>query len=356
VEGTGIVTALVVYLDQNKWIELARARHGSASDSSVLKVLAMLQDAVSAGRVVLPLSGTHYLETWHRTSWSSRHDLARTMRDLSQYTTLAPPYHLLCLEVEGLLLRHFRGPECECTATDVRQQLLGRGVNHAFNSPTGRMRLVEAIATPDSEEGPPVRHTGALRAIHRAQELPNQAYEWWSLAGSADSLSYPDFEVRSEHRLGLERVERENELATRIASDSYLRHRLDDYLVAEELASAIPYINHVAYWHGAATGHLIDRWMNVGPEFGHLLLDLLPTRLCVFHMRRSKHRNPQWKWHQHDGTDLAALSSAVPYCDIVVTERQWAHVLRSADLGARFGTTVCSRLVDLVPILDATEA
>jgi len=31
---------------------------------------------------------------------------------------------------------------------------------------------------------------------------------------------------------------------------------------------------------------------------------------------------------ESDLNDLAALSIAVAYCDVVVTEKQWAHVLR----------------------------
>ncbi|MEU7778892.1 hypothetical protein [Micromonospora parva] len=234
----------------------------------------------------------------------------------------------------------------------MSDRLLGRGVNHAFHSPTGRMRVVTQVAAEGVEEGPPVAPpANLLDAIEAARALPDDAYEWWSLAGTPDSLEYPDFEVRAEHRLGLERLKRETALAKRLAADSKLRHRLDDYILAEELLEAHDRINHFGFWHNADTGRLIDTWQTKGPEYGRFLLSLMPTRYCIFYMRRAKHRNPQWAWQQHDRTDLAALASAVPYSDVVVTERQWAHVFRSTGLDKRFGTRVLSRLSDLAELL-----
>lgn len=339
---------LIVYLDQNKWIELLRG----AQEPSTANVLAMLRSGVADGSLVVPLSAAHYLETWHRTDWHSRHELAQLMRNVSNFATLAPFQHLQCIETEALLLDHFRSPRCECKAPQTSDHLLGRGVNHAFHSATGRMRLVDRVASDSVEEGshipPPA---DLLRKTEAARARPDDAYEWWSLAGTPDGLAYPDFEVRAEHRLGLKRVRRETALAERFAADSKLRHRLDDYLITEELNEALDHLNNFAFWHNADTGKLKDTWRTTGPDFGRFLLNLMPTRVCVFHMRRAKHRNPQWPWQQHDRTDIAALASAVPYTDIVVTERQWAHVFRSAGLDKRFSTRVLNRLTDLVPLI-----
>jgi hypothetical protein len=338
----------VVYLDQNKWIELLRGE----KQKPVADVLDLLRRKVAEGSIVVPLSAAHYLETWHRQNWQSRHDLARLMRELSAYATVAPLHHLQCIEIERLLLENFRSPNCECDVPQISEQLVGRGVNHAFHSRTGRMRFVNNIASPGVQEGAPVAPPAELLAtIEKLKVLPGDPYEWWSLAGFADSLEYPEFETRGEHRRGSGQVDRELALAARLASDSWLRHRLDDFLMAEELIEVHDRINHFAFWHNADTTRLMQTWSSKGPEYGAFLLNLMPTRVCMFHMRRAKHRNPQWPWQQHDATDLAALASAVPYADITVTERQWAHVFRTSRLGERFGTTVISKLSDLVPLL-----
>jgi hypothetical protein len=49
--------------------------------------------------------------------------------------------------------------------------------------------------------------------------------------------------------------------------------------------------------------------------------------------------------------DLISLAVSLVYCDVVVTERRWAHFARRAQVQERYGTNVVSRLSDLLPIL-----
>jgi hypothetical protein len=49
--------------------------------------------------------------------------------------------------------------------------------------------------------------------------------------------------------------------------------------------------------------------------------------------------------------DVDALSVAVPYCDVVVTERHATHVLQAAGLPPRLGTRVLATLDDLIEVL-----
>jgi hypothetical protein len=41
----------------------------------------------------------------------------------------------------------------------------------------------------------------------------------------------------------------------------------------------------------------------------------------------------------------------VPYCDVVVTERQWARHINSSGLAKRYGTTVLHDLAELTNVL-----
>ncbi len=68
-------------------------------------------------------------------------------------------------------------------------------------------------------------------------------------------------------------------------------------------------------------------------------------------MRRLRHANPQKQWEGNDLNDVMALSVVVPYCDVVVTERQWAHSVGVAKLDRRFNTTVISDLRKLPELL-----
>ncbi len=49
--------------------------------------------------------------------------------------------------------------------------------------------------------------------------------------------------------------------------------------------------------------------------------------------------------------DLPSLSVAVAYCDVVVTEKHWANIMRRGELDRRNGTKVVTSVADLVPVL-----
>lgn len=77
----------------------------------------------------------------------------------------------------------------------------------------------------------------------------------------------------------------------------------------------------------------------------------MPSADVRISMLTAAHRNPQTRWTPNDIFDIDALSDAVPYCDIVVTERHAHHVLHSAGLPDRVGTMVLASLEDLVAAL-----
>jgi len=42
----------------------------------------------------------------------------------------------------------------------------------------------------------------------------------------------------------------------------------------------------------------------------------------------SAHEDPAFRWHIGDLYDVTALGTAAGYCDIVVAEKHWGHILR----------------------------
>src|ERR1700683_3220563 len=99
---TGVVQR--VYLDQNKWIGLARARTGRKEEAHLVEVLQAAQEAVRAGDASFPLSAQHYYETSHRGDRESREHLAWTMLGLSQGAAIASAQVVVPYEVEVALI------------------------------------------------------------------------------------------------------------------------------------------------------------------------------------------------------------------------------------------------------------
>uniref|UniRef100_UPI001C54523B hypothetical protein n=1 Tax=Mycolicibacterium vinylchloridicum TaxID=2736928 RepID=UPI001C54523B len=59
-------------------------------------------------------------------------------------------------------------------------------------------------------------------------------------------------------------------------------------------------------------------------------------------------RSPQKPWEGNDLNDVIALAIAVPYCDVVVTEKSWASLVNAAKVGKRFNTLVTRNINDVV--------
>ncbi|MEO8488602.1 hypothetical protein [Pseudomonas sp.] len=74
----------IVYLDQNKWIELARVHSGTVRSGPLAELYFQLNSAVEAGRVLFPLSASHVLETSKRNDPVSRGHVAVTQAALSK--------------------------------------------------------------------------------------------------------------------------------------------------------------------------------------------------------------------------------------------------------------------------------
>lgn len=116
-----------VYLDQNKWVDLASAEKGLAKGKRFEDALLLLRAMVDQGDVSLPLSATHYMETHNRRRYESRRELASTMAALSRLHTIAPSSSLLPGEFD----RAFNAM-CGKPVTPCELKPFGVGVSHAF--------------------------------------------------------------------------------------------------------------------------------------------------------------------------------------------------------------------------------
>lgn len=94
---------LVVYFDMNVWVSMTKGYVSRNPRWEAVK--ASMQGAVSAGRIVIPLSAAHYLDLWHRRDQRSREQVGVLMRDLSQYVAIKPTYWVRYHEVRAQISR-----------------------------------------------------------------------------------------------------------------------------------------------------------------------------------------------------------------------------------------------------------
>jgi hypothetical protein len=226
---------LVVYLDMNLWVALARGC--GQGDRQCEKTRRGLVEAVASGTLVAPLSASHYLELWHRRDRRSREEVGALMREVSDFATLASPATVRRSEVRSFLSEVAGAAPAACS------DLLGRGAAHAFGSADGRFRFVESLASADGvvPEGPPTQPPAGWEAMDRSAD----AWEWLQLVGLQDLLENEGVDRTPEHRFGSAWRARELEFRKRLSSDKPLRGRLWDYIVTEEIIALLDDINEL---------------------------------------------------------------------------------------------------------------
>lgn len=73
-------------------------------------------------------------------------------------------------------------------------------------------------------------------------------------------------------------------------------------------------------------------------------LDKLPTALCQFTLLFQRDQQLQRPIKVNDINDIWYLTLAIPYSDIVVTERMWAAISKQARLDKKCNTIIVSSL------------
>jgi hypothetical protein len=268
----------IVYLDQNKWIQLARVVNGIEHSPDV----AVIADAVRSNRIRLPLSAIHYMETARIADVGRRQRLGKVMWDFSKGQTLVSQRDLIIHEAEVVLSTLFPQIGIE------EISLIGTGAKHAFGMEytthfPQRLEdaLDRALVTGEFAFGMgPLRfldkthklsfqkHLGQLRSILQ-QNLPIEKWEDALYVLNVADMAEPFFSVLWKHN---------------ILSDSSKR---------------------------AVTEHLRS------------IVDGMPSRRVDLHLHRQVLRNKNYAPKENDLEDWSALGVAVAYCDIVVCEKHF---------------------------------
>jgi hypothetical protein len=331
---------LRVYLDQNKWIDLARAATGHAHGARFVDALAAARAAIAAGTASFPLDIYRYLETGKRRNDRSRTNLADVMFELSQQHTMARPHALLPSELDETLKRRFGRPE-----HPRRMQVFGTGLAH-ITAGTVNLPSFDFSKLPDDGA---VLSTADLAAVNL---IFNQLLERELLRVGPETVRAAGFDP-AETEFGQRFVDYENSIAAAVRERGLTGALVDVAVRASDLGNIQSAVTDALLRIGVTWGDF-EAWLT--PSNLMSFMDDLPTRYVTNVMRSSKLRQSEQKWESNDFNDIAALPVAAVHCDVVVTEKQWIHHLRQGQVDERYDTILISDTAELVDVLKSTAA
>lgn len=326
---------LRVYLDQNKWVDLARAATGHRNGARFVDALASARTAAASGTASFPLDIYRYLETGKRRDDRSRIEVADLMLELSKQHTMARPHALLPAEIDQALNRRF-GLKEQARQVDV----FGTGLRHI---------TAGAVTWPSFH---PARLTDRITEIAPSalvtnEQIYNELVERELLRLGPEAVRKVGFDP-SDAEVAQQFIDYENSIAAAIRGRRLSGDLLELAVRASDLGGIRTAVTEALERIGMTWEDFIEQ---MPPAELVNFIDDLPTRYVTNVMRSAKLRQTQQKWEPNDVNDLAALPVAAVYCDVVVTEKQWVHRLRQGRVEQRYSTTLLTdtaALVDLV--------
>ena len=340
----------IVYLDLNHWITLAKEYAPQGREMRDAVTLAACAQAHDSHDAVFPISSSTYFELAQIGSDRHRRDLRRTIEHLSEFRTLMAPTRVIQYEVEAILDAHLGASVTGLGPT----QYIGQGWAHALDASAyaedvQRMRdsAVDKVAGVSSESA----------------DLLGRVFDDFQLQKERAILDGPGAQnvndsmvphLRVEGIRDVQQMRLRQELSLRNAlndSPNSRQSRIRDVVMTRSVDDDIMRF---------IVADLARRKLEFGDVFNtreqcRELFDAMPSCDAMVTIKTMYHRNPNHPWKVNDIYDIDALSTAIPYCDFVLTDRAVASQASDSGLAERLGKRVLHSLDDLLEIFGHTS-
>lgn len=333
----------IVYLDLNHWITLAQVISGRRDGKKDKDLLDFCLDSVESESAVYPISLSIYTEVHKIRNYKRRRSLRKVIEKLSQYFVVTNREVVATHEIEALL-DQLVGPNPKPINT---MDYLDWGVFRASGMAGGfkvKSKDGEDVTADFRDKFP-----GGPRAFDKIMYDAELEFNRRVLDGPSKEEERELRQQGYNPEAILEHYEKEaadeSEWARHLDSESqWRRGRLRDLVSAREV------INHVnsILWRGCkergvdSLGSLFPSVADTRKSF-----NAMPSFDASVSLKTSIHKNAKHRWKNNDVHDIHALAVALPYCDIVVTDRAMVSQTVRSKLADRFNTIVLSDLNEI---------
>ncbi len=258
----------------------------------------------------------------------SRKRLAEFMTKVSKGWSILPATRIIEAEIESACLKILGGQ-----GYDLGNFAIKKNLSHMFGT---KGQIVDrAPQRPVSQElkDSLLQRVNSVEALLFLMNLgPDDAFLKERLA---------------EARIYVEETERIRLSDSRIV-DKELRHKatLAKYLIQEIFPKTISFLLEIGFDPKAfAIEIMADEASTIK------FLQSIPTAYCIFELDFCRNMQLTRKIQPNDMNDIMSLSIALPYSDVVVTERMWHSVIVDKKLDQLRPTKVLASVEEMTPIL-----
>lgn len=308
----------VVYLDQKCWINLARLYHHKQTEKEK-DLIGKIIGSSEKHKVIFPLSISHLVETMKISSVRRKNELVPLMIRLSRGYSFQPYFSInIRAEIHNIILRKLGLPQI-----NIRDLILKQGISNLIGG--GKPTLV----------------------FRKDSELPEDIQkELLDLLESPKALEevlkskLPKTLLENDELI---RIFEKNRQKLSEIKDNDLRRRF--FLEWNMRAILVPELAKTLYESGLPKDFILKEKSTRKDIEG--LLDSIPTALCLLTLIYQRDQQLQRPIETNDLHDIWFLTLALPYSDIVATEKMWASIARQKKLDRKCNTKILSSIEEL---------
>lgn len=295
------------YLDLKDWIGLANAHLGRPVGESYQPLLDALRSAHVSGSIRVVLSNPLWQELSAIKAPQQREALVDVIDELTDFEYLAGQVEVTQLEIEASL----NAALDENEERFGRMCVVGSSLLYSFGK-KGGLRIFEEDGTDVTQQWRE-QQTDALATLERTSER-------MLLLGPSDA------EVPQLRARGYQPEKPQQNLRNNLAFDQdFADNSLDEHWRRGRLRDVIM-SRHLFYELNEPLSQQLRRRGRRIEDLGETLEDRrafmlrMPSQRVVIELKTSYHRNPNHRWTTNDLHDIDAMSLAIPYCDVVLTD------------------------------------
>ena len=315
----------IIYLDQWVYVTFLRTYKGLSPEyPKYAEICKGIIESSQKGINKFPFSIAHLEETLKRTKLSSRKELFKFIFDLSGFYTIRPWVQVINLEVRNAILKSLGGKPI-----DLSDSVFGNELGHCFGS-KAEIKSVE----PNKEI--PEEIKDKLYSAYKDSELMAGALCTDQMIDHVEQLIQQNKDLTDKLE-GLRKKEYshpDKNMRKNISDARFFIEVIRDEFIKTVLESKLDFKRY--------TQHIFS-----SKESATAFLRSIPTAYTFHVLNDACNLNTSRPIEPNDLLDICTLAIAVPYCDVVVTEREWSNILNQKKIGELYNTKIIHRIEDL---------
>lgn len=311
---------MIIYLDQNKWIDLARSINDPIRFPEYVDVSKKIQEKIENDEWIFPLSLMHMMETMARYDQESKIRLAKIMAKISKNHAMKSFVEIEKVEFLNLFASiHDKSKVAEVNVIDknLLYAVDAEKVGISFNQ---NCQLSDEIKAELRD---------VLNQFTNHEEIFTHFMK-----------SPFDKELVEETNKDDEESKKQWEKIQKRLKDIPKEHKYNICLVEGFTERLTCHLKWIMPLLNKNKEEIIPSDTYETPESTKRFSESIPTLDVQIKLMYEILKDSNRPIKNHDNRDVAFLATAIPYCDVVITEKTWKHAAKMQNLDEKYSTKI----------------